>query len=215
MLCRKPSVLIVDDLPEIRIPFVIILRRLGFSVRHAADGFSALLDMRVEQPDILVCGLKMKGMSGLELLSIVRRRYSETLVIATSDSYLDASLQAGVPADAYHATANGPNHLVELVQQFTQSRPTCAMRDCVPTWIDEEAQTVSAKGQVVILCPECLRVTAAPVSDGISPFRKAVCLHCANLISYALVPPSELLLLIRPQLEGEIELKPSLEAYVQ
>lgn len=123
MFYKKSSVLIVDDLPEIRIPFVIILKRLGFSVRHAADGFSALLDMRVEQPDILICSLKMKGMSGLELLSIVRRRYSETLVIATSDSYLDTSLQAGVPADAYHAKANGPNHLVELVQQFRHTVP--------------------------------------------------------------------------------------------
>ena len=52
-----------------------VLTEIGYRVRSAEDGFSALREMRHEVPDILLSDLNMPGMSGFELLSVVRRRF--------------------------------------------------------------------------------------------------------------------------------------------
>src|SRR5260370_5309630 len=58
-----------------------ILKRCGYSVRTASDGSHALAEIRYRAPDILLSDLNMPGMSGFELLSIVRRRYPTIRVI--------------------------------------------------------------------------------------------------------------------------------------
>jgi CheY-like chemotaxis protein len=63
--------LIVDDDPSIRASLSEVLTEIGFSVRLATDGFSALVEIRNEIPAILLSDLSMPGMSGFELLSVV------------------------------------------------------------------------------------------------------------------------------------------------
>ena len=191
MLSPKRSVLIVDDLPEVRIPLVIILRKLGFIAHDAAGGFSALLDMRVQRPDILISGLHMKGMSGFELLSVVRRRFPETLVIAMSDTHLAPDLLRNIPADAFRVKSAGPCSLVNLVRHFAGGGLPDTERVVAPAWIAEEAQTLNDQRSIVVLCPECLRITASSVQRKPSPFHEAACQYCANLIPYALIPKSD------------------------
>ena len=191
MLSPKRSVLIVDDLPEVRIPLAIILKKLGFVAHDVAGGFSALLDMRVQRPDILISGLHMKEMSGFELLSVVRRRFPQTLVIAMSDAHLATDLLRNIPADAFHVKSAGPCSLVDLVRHFAGGGLPDIARVVAPAWIAEEAQTLNDQRSIVVLCPECLRVTARPVERNTSPFHEAVCQYCANLIPYALIPKSE------------------------
>lgn len=186
MFSRGQTVLVVDDLPEVRVPVVIILKRLGFSVRHVADGFSALLEMRAQRPEILIADLQMPGMSGFELLSVVRRLHAETMVIAMSDMVLERSMKSAIPADAFHPKTMGPKHLIELVQRFAERNASCLGRHCVPIWVAGDMQTVRGVGGMVIQCPECLRITFTPLEGDFFPFRKAVCLYCANLIPYAL-----------------------------
>ena len=55
----------------------------GFSVRVAEDGFVALKILREVLPDLILTDLRMPGMSGFELLSIVRRRFPHIPTIAT------------------------------------------------------------------------------------------------------------------------------------
>ena len=45
-----------------------VLSEMGYRVRTAEDGFSALAELRKEIPDILLSDLNMPGMSGFELL---------------------------------------------------------------------------------------------------------------------------------------------------
>lgn len=80
------TVLIVDDEPLIQDLMSPILTGLGCSIRCAKDGVTALARIGEASPDVLLSDLNMPGMSGFELLSIVRRSFPEIYVIATSGS---------------------------------------------------------------------------------------------------------------------------------
>src|SRR5690348_2059913 len=71
----KCRVLVVEDDPLVLETTAAMVRSFGFSVRTAEDGFVALKILREVLPDMILCDLRMPGMSGFELLSIVRRRF--------------------------------------------------------------------------------------------------------------------------------------------
>ena len=83
----KASLLIVDDEPSIRESLSFVLTEVGYSVRATEDGFSALIEIQKEIPDIILSDLNMPGMSGFELLSVVRRRFPAIPMIAMSGAF--------------------------------------------------------------------------------------------------------------------------------
>lgn len=83
----KISILIVEDEESVRTSLAMVLSALGHRVRSASDGLAALIEMRQEAPDILLSDLNMPGMSGFELLSVVRRRFPAVRVIAMSGAF--------------------------------------------------------------------------------------------------------------------------------
>ena len=87
MPCSKATLLIADDEPTVRKSLSESLAEMGYSVRTAFDGFSALREIRNEVPELLLSDLHMPGMSGFELLAMVRRWYPAILTIAMSGSF--------------------------------------------------------------------------------------------------------------------------------
>jgi len=113
---RRIGILIVDDEPSVRHSFAQIFTQLNYDARCAADGFSALCELRLGVPDILLTDLNMPGMSGFELLSVVRRRFPGVQVIAMSGAYTGEDVPPGVAADAFHPKGTGIGPLLEIVQ---------------------------------------------------------------------------------------------------
>ena len=110
------SILIVDDDDDLRSAFGSLFADFGYKVRTAADGFSALAEMRSEPPDVLISDLNMPRMSGFELLSVVRERFPEIGVIAMSGAYSGNGVPRGVAADAFYPKGGASNScLPELV----------------------------------------------------------------------------------------------------
>ena len=70
----KPKhILIVDDDDGIRAMLEAKLFKLGYKCSVAANGLHALQKIRsLEHYDLIICDLKMPGMSGLELLKALR-----------------------------------------------------------------------------------------------------------------------------------------------
>ena len=60
------TLLIVDDDSSIRELLSQVLSEIGYSVRTAENGFSALREIRNEVPELLLSDLNMPGMSGFE-----------------------------------------------------------------------------------------------------------------------------------------------------
>jgi len=96
------KLLIVDDDPSIRDLLSETLTEIGFSVRSAEDGPSALAEIRKDIPDILLSDLNMPGMPGFELLSVVHSHSPSIPLIAMSGAFSGDEVPSGVAADAFY-----------------------------------------------------------------------------------------------------------------
>jgi|SRR5579863_5487022 len=113
-------ILIVDDDPVIRMSMQLVFDELGFSARSAEGGFAALRQIRQEMPDILLTDLNMPGMSGVELLAVVWRRFPAVQKIAMGGGYLGNAVPSGVAADAFFQKGNGIGELLRVIQTLPQ-----------------------------------------------------------------------------------------------
>ena len=187
----QAKLLVVDDDPSLRMSLLHIFTELGYSVRSAEDGFSALFEIRQEIPDIILSDLNMPGMSGFEFLSVVRRRFPGIHVIAMSGAFSGDGVQPGVAADAFYEKATGLGSLLQIVEAVTHpERPTIQLPSrLAPIWIQSNGHDPSGEAYVMIACPECLRTFLQVLGKAISPIYETACVHCSSLIHYAIVQP--------------------------
>jgi DNA-binding NtrC family response regulator len=74
-------VLVVDDDPAIRETFERNLSRWGYAVSSAASAESALASLQQIDPAVVITDVRMAGMSGLDLLQLLRERLPEVDVV--------------------------------------------------------------------------------------------------------------------------------------
>jgi CheY-like chemotaxis protein len=194
MSTHKTTLLLVDDDDALRHLLSLILAKSGYKVRSAKDGFSALAAIREEVPEILLSDLFMPGMSGFELLSVVRRKFPMIPVIATSSAYSGPDVPPGVAADAFYEKATDLNALLGIVNgihYLPDGRSPSARSSVTPIWIAREAKG-SADEHIVLACPECMRTFPLLHAETLFVIREASCLYCSTLIPYALVQAAAL-----------------------
>ncbi len=95
-----------------------VLGEIGYQVRTAEDGFTALVEIAKEAPEILLTDLNMAGMSGFELLATVRRQFPEIKTIAMSGAFSGNEVPSGVAADAFYGKGSSMVALVRLLDQL-------------------------------------------------------------------------------------------------
>ncbi len=180
------NLLIVDDEESIRSLLSQIFMRSGYAVRVACDGFAALVEMRAELPDVLLSDLNMPGMSGFELLSVVRRRLPEVYVIATSGAYTGDDVPEGIAADGFYRKASNFGALIEMVEAaMLRAEPPARDGASPPLWVTRLGGESGSFG--IIGCPECLRSSAQPLSGSALTIHETVCRDCGVAIRYAVV----------------------------
>jgi CheY-like chemotaxis protein len=187
----QTRLLIVDDEPLIRSTMSHALTDLGYHTRSAEDGFSALREIRQQMPDILLSDLNMPGMSGFELLSVVRRRFPAVHSIAMSGAFSGDEVPSGVAADAFYQKGSSMGALLQMIGTLTQMERRAArpmsMADTI--WVQRSGHNADGEAYVTIACPECLRTFTQAVDGSIFQVHGAVCIHCCNPIQYAIVEP--------------------------
>jgi two-component system chemotaxis response regulator CheY len=96
------TILIVDDSSMVRRYVRRALEGLGFDVREAADGASALRMVEECVPALLISDVNMAPMTGLELVEAVRRRHArdELPILMLTTEADDAMKQRGKQAGA-------------------------------------------------------------------------------------------------------------------
>src|SRR3954447_20757409 len=101
-----PSVLIIDDEPNIRRMVGALLSAEGYEVRDAPDGASAIVRATETEPDVLLLDLMMPGeLDGLATLARVRESLPDVPVVMMSG-------RAGL-SDAVKATKLGAFNFLE------------------------------------------------------------------------------------------------------
>ena len=117
---RKATLLIVDDDQLLRTTLSAIFAGSGYRIRSAEDGFSALAELRNGLPDILLSDLHMPGMSGFELLSVVRNRFPAVRAIAMSAAHSGGTVPDGVAAEAFYEKGTNLVSLLNAVEAMSQ-----------------------------------------------------------------------------------------------
>jgi two-component system, OmpR family, response regulator PrrA len=127
----EPTVLVVDDEPNVRDMLEIGLTHHGFSVMCAGDGPQALALLRAGAPDAILLDVMMPKIDGVSLVPLIRRITEAPIVMlsALSDAQDKiAGLAAG--ADDY---VGKPFDLGEVAARLRAQlrRPQLAKRDVV------------------------------------------------------------------------------------
>jgi two-component system, NtrC family, sensor kinase len=97
-LGTRHSILIADDSKVIRGRLVSILESLeGVELRVAVDGLEALSLARERKPDLLLCDHEMPGLTGIQLLRVLRGTWSRVelpILMLTSNSATETKVLA-------------------------------------------------------------------------------------------------------------------------
>lgn len=78
------TVLAIDDRPELRKLYTVLLGLKGYETIVASNGASGLEKMRSKHPDLVICDLRMPGMDGLDVLSQIHEEEPDLPVIVIS-----------------------------------------------------------------------------------------------------------------------------------
>ncbi len=180
----RRRVLLVDADEDFLRGCVDALRKQNFEVLTAQDGFGALHMLRGAIPDLLVSDLSLPHMSGFELLSVVRTRFPQVGVVATSDEYKALSLPTGTIADAF--VPKGENAIFEILAAVKELiadsplRPARAKSDVAPVWVPR-----SPARYIILTCPECLRsFSVTQLARATQNPLQETCLACGGTILY-------------------------------
>jgi CheY-like chemotaxis protein len=190
--CAKCQILVVDDDPNVRESVAMSLMAAGYHVVAAEDGFRALSQLRKKLPDVVLSDLDMPGMSGFELLSVVRRRFPQISTVAMSGAYVGAELPFGVIADGFFAKGGHSRNLLRTIQRLLGTAPARSTehhRECAPAWIPRNGNDSKAMPYVVLTCAECLRAFSMNLIEETSgEVLEIPCRSCHSMNRYIIQP---------------------------
>jgi DNA-binding response OmpR family regulator len=122
----EPNILLIDDEEAFVTTLQERLEMRGFSPRVALDGESGLEMIAQDPPDVVVLDLRMPGMSGLEVLRRIRKRWPGLPVIMLSGHGSDQDFESCVNLGAalYHKKPLDIEVLLDSIRTVTQGANT-------------------------------------------------------------------------------------------
>ncbi|MBF0257369.1 MAG: response regulator [Desulfamplus sp.] len=89
------TILLVDDEQDIRDVISLTLQDAGYKVIDAPDGETGLKLCETERPQIVITDIRMPGISGLELLEIIKQKFPEIeVVVITAFGEIEFAIRA-------------------------------------------------------------------------------------------------------------------------
>uniref|UniRef100_A0A7V4XT46 Response regulator n=1 Tax=Acidobacterium capsulatum TaxID=33075 RepID=A0A7V4XT46_9BACT len=198
MTMTKQEILLVDDDECIRLSMSQILSENGNSVRSAENGLAALARIREQMPHILVSDLNMPGMSGFELLAVVRFRFPQIQVIAMSGQFSGTGIPPGVAADAFYEKGRDPELLLNILESMRHTEcllETAVAGTLAPVWIPVNGKDAENNLSAIVSCPECLRRFPIIIDEPSSDVSEAACVYCKSPIRFVSAPATRAALL--------------------
>jgi two-component system cell cycle response regulator DivK len=119
----KKRILIVEDHPDSRELFVLILTRLGYDIAEAASGLEAIDQARAAHPDLILMDLGLLGITGDEATARIKADPATKdipVIVYTAfhaeSALVERALAAGA-AEVLHKPISVPD-LQEKVHQY-------------------------------------------------------------------------------------------------
>ncbi len=152
------KILVVDDEAKIVKLVRSYLEQAGFAVVEAADGQTALIQARREQPDLIVLDLGLPGLDGMEVTRTLRRERATPIIILTArieDTDKIVGLELG--ADDYITKPFNPRELVARVRAVLRrtgsAAPAPAVLRAAGLVLDTGGHQVTLDDRILDLTP--------------------------------------------------------------
>ncbi|EJW18236.1 response regulator transcription factor [Paenibacillus alvei] len=157
----ESKILIVDDEIEITELISLYLRREGYRVYVADNGYSALQMMKEIEPDLIILDILLKSLDGIEVCKEVRKTSNvPILFISCKSDDVDIILGLTVGGDDYITKPFSPSQLVARVKAHLSrnslsaqalQRSTQHKLSFEELEMDLQSHTVTVQGKAVAL----------------------------------------------------------------
>jgi len=155
---RTPTILVVDDEPQIRRVMRVSLTGHGYEVVEARTGEEAIEIVRKRRPTLILLDVNMPGMTGIETCRELRLEYDVPIIMLTvrsSDRDKVEALDAG--ADDYITKPFSVEELFARIRvvlrrlSAVEAPPALITKELT---VDFEGRLVSVRGHIVHLTPK-------------------------------------------------------------
>jgi two-component system alkaline phosphatase synthesis response regulator PhoP len=153
-----PTILIIEDEPELVKVLRSYLEQAGFNVLTAYRGDSGLSTWEHKRPDLVILDLNLPGMDGLDLAREIRRKGDTPLIMVTARvEETDRLIGLELGADDYIPKPFSPREVVARVRAVLRRATAAPMTSSIlrvgDLEIDLDSHIVSSLGAVIDLTP--------------------------------------------------------------
>ena len=146
MAKNKPSVLIVEDDANIRVPLSTILQQKGYSIDAAKTGQEAIQKSKVKFYNLALIDIKLPDMEGTRLLTTMQENLPKMVkIMITGYPSLENAVEAlNHRADAYVIKPFKPEKLLALIEEKLeeQSQAEKMTEENVTEWIKTRVRKI-------------------------------------------------------------------------
>jgi DNA-binding response OmpR family regulator len=155
-----PTLLIIEDEPELVRVLRSYLEQAGFNVLTALRGDTGLTTWEDKHPDLVILDLNLPGMDGLDVARHIRRaetRRTPILMLTARADEMDQLIGLELGADDYIPKPFSPRIVVARVNALlrrSEAVKTSQQHLCMADLeIDQDAHTLTRAGEVIELTP--------------------------------------------------------------
>jgi len=121
---RKPlKVMVIDDSKTIRKTAETLLRKQGYDVETANDGFEALAKVAEFKPDIIFVDIMMPRLDGYQTCALIKQneafRNTPVIMLSSKDSIFDKARGRLVGSEEYLTKPFARDDLMEAIERFS------------------------------------------------------------------------------------------------
>ena len=96
-----PTILVVDDDPQIRTLLIDVLVEDGYAAHSAVDGVAAIKSFVENRPDLILLDVDMPRLRGVETLVVLRALSPETRIIMISGKAEESEARRALALGAF------------------------------------------------------------------------------------------------------------------
>ncbi len=161
-----PTILIIEDEPELVKVLRSYLEQAGFHVLTAYRGDTGLSTWEHKRPDLVLLDLNLPGMDGLDVAREIRRKSDTPIIMLTARvEETDQLIGLELGADDYIPKPFSPRVVVARVRALLRRSETTPQATQVlhirDLEIDQDAHTVTRQGVPIELTPTEFSLLAA------------------------------------------------------